>query len=83
MLSGVGLSLIHFGDRPERTVFKQTSISEMERRSECIRTSSKNIEAMGGELQIIANMSNGRIVLPSIIASHAISFPGGTARAGC
>lgn len=40
---------------------KQASISKMERRSDMyISTLSKIIEAMGGELQIIANMPNGR-----------------------
>src|SRR6266536_1352866 len=37
-------------------------ISKMERRSDMyISTLSKIIEAMGGELQIIANMPNGRV----------------------
>src|SRR5258708_3093196 len=41
---------------------KQASISKMERRSDMyISTLSKIIEAMGGELQIIANMPNGRV----------------------
>jgi transcriptional regulator with XRE-family HTH domain len=41
---------------------KQASISKMERRSDMyIGTLSKIIEAMGGELQIIANMPNGRV----------------------
>jgi DNA-binding transcriptional regulator YiaG len=40
----------------------QASISKMERRSDMyISTLSKIIEAMGGELQIIANMPNGRV----------------------
>jgi predicted transcriptional regulator len=42
--------------------FKQASISKMERRSDMyISTLSKIIEAMGGELQIVANMPNGRV----------------------
>ena len=41
---------------------KQASISKMERRSDMyISTLSKIIEAMGGELQIIAKMPNGRV----------------------
>ena len=41
---------------------RQASISKMERRSDMyISTLSKIIEAMGGELQIIANMPNGRV----------------------
>ncbi len=41
---------------------KQASISKMERRSDMyISTLSKIIEAMGGKLQIIANMPNGRV----------------------
>jgi DNA-binding transcriptional regulator YiaG len=41
---------------------KQASISKMERRSDMyISTLSKIIKAMGGELQIIANMPNGRV----------------------
>jgi len=41
---------------------KQASISKMERRSDMyISTLSKMIEAMGGELQIVANMPNGRV----------------------
>jgi len=41
---------------------KQASISKMERRSDMyISTLSKIIEAMGGELQIVANMPNGRV----------------------
>src|SRR6266436_2306095 len=41
---------------------KPASISKMERRSDMyISTLSKIIEAMGGELQIIANMPNGRV----------------------
>jgi DNA-binding transcriptional regulator YiaG len=41
---------------------KQASISKMERRSDMyISTLTKIIEAMGGELQIIANMPNGRV----------------------
>jgi predicted transcriptional regulator len=41
---------------------KQASISKMERRSDMyISTLSKIIEAMGGELQIIAQMPNGRV----------------------
>ena len=41
---------------------KQASTSKMERRSDMyISTLSKIIEAMGGELQIIANMPNGRV----------------------
>ena len=41
---------------------KQASISKMERRSDMyISTLSKIIRAMGGELQIIANMPNGRV----------------------
>ncbi len=41
---------------------KQASISKMERRSDMyISTLSKIIEAMGGELQIIANMPNGKV----------------------
>jgi transcriptional regulator with XRE-family HTH domain len=41
---------------------KQASISKVERRSDMyISTLSKIIEAMGGELQIIANMPNGRV----------------------
>jgi DNA-binding transcriptional regulator YiaG len=43
---------------------KQASISKMERRSDMyISTLSKIIEVMGGELQIIANMPNGRVQL--------------------
>jgi plasmid maintenance system antidote protein VapI len=43
---------------------KQASISKMERRSDTyVSTLSKIIEAMGGELQIIANMPNGRVQL--------------------
>jgi DNA-binding XRE family transcriptional regulator len=43
---------------------KQASISKMERRSDTyVSTLSKIIEAMGGELQIIANMPNGRVRL--------------------
>jgi predicted transcriptional regulator len=41
---------------------KQASISKMERRSDMyISTLRKIIDAMGGELQIIANMPNGRV----------------------
>jgi predicted transcriptional regulator len=41
---------------------KQASISKMERRSHIyISTLSKIIEATGGELQIIAKMSNGKV----------------------
>ena len=41
---------------------RQASISKMERRSDMyISTLSKIIEAMGGELQIIANMPNRRV----------------------
>jgi len=41
---------------------KQASISKMERRSDMyISTLSKIIEAMGGELQIIAKMPNGNV----------------------
>ena len=41
---------------------KQASISKMERRSDMyISTLSKIIEAMGGELQIVANMPNGKV----------------------
>jgi DNA-binding transcriptional regulator YiaG len=41
---------------------KQASISKMERRSDMyISTLRKIIEAMGGELQIIANMPNGKV----------------------
>jgi transcriptional regulator with XRE-family HTH domain len=41
---------------------KQASISKMERRSDMyISTLSKIIEAMGGKLQITANMPNGRV----------------------
>jgi len=41
---------------------KQASISKMERRSDMyISTLSKMIEAMGGKLQIIARMPNGRV----------------------
>ena len=41
---------------------KQASISKMERRSDMyISTLSKIIKAMGGELQIIASMPNGRV----------------------
>jgi DNA-binding XRE family transcriptional regulator len=41
---------------------KQASISKMERRSDMyISTLSKVIEAMGGELQIIAKMPNGKV----------------------
>ena len=41
---------------------KQASISKMERRSDMyISTLSKILEAMGGELQIIANMPKGRV----------------------
>jgi predicted transcriptional regulator len=41
---------------------KQAPISKMERRSDmCISTLSQIIEAMGGELQIIAKMSNGEV----------------------
>jgi DNA-binding transcriptional regulator YiaG len=40
----------------------QASISKVERRSDMyISTLSKIIEAMGGELQIIANMPNGKV----------------------
>lgn len=41
---------------------KQASISKMERRSDMyISTLSKIIEAMGGELQIVAKMPNGNV----------------------
>jgi len=41
---------------------KQASISKMERRSDMyISTLTKIIEAMGGELQIVANMPNGSV----------------------
>jgi|SRR5277367_2423810 hypothetical protein len=41
---------------------KQASISKMERRSDMyISTLSKIIEAMGGKLQIVANMPNGKV----------------------
>jgi DNA-binding transcriptional regulator YiaG len=41
---------------------KQASISKVERRSEMYISSLRRIiEAMGGELQIIANMPNGRV----------------------
>ena len=41
---------------------KQASISKVERRSDMyISTLRKIIEAMGGELQIIANMPNGTV----------------------
>jgi DNA-binding transcriptional regulator YiaG len=41
---------------------KQASISKMERRSDMyISTLRKIIEAMGGELQIIAKMPNGKV----------------------
>ena len=41
---------------------KQASISKMERRSDMyISTLSKIIQAMGGELQIIAKMPNGNV----------------------
>ena len=41
---------------------KQASISKMERRSDMyISTLSNIIRAMGGELQIIAKMPNGRV----------------------
>ncbi len=41
---------------------KQASISKMERRSDMyISTLSKIIEAMGGELQIVASMPNGKV----------------------
>ncbi len=41
---------------------KQASISKMERRADMyISTLSKIIQAMGGELQIIANMPNGKV----------------------
>lgn len=43
---------------------KQASISKMERRSDMyISTLSKIIEAMGGELQIVANMPNGKVLI--------------------
>jgi predicted transcriptional regulator len=43
---------------------KQASISKMERRSDMyISTLSKIIEAMGGELQIIAKMPNGSVYI--------------------
>src|SRR5690349_15109674 len=43
---------------------KQASISKMERRSDMyISTLSKIIEAMGGELQIAANMPNGKVLM--------------------
>ncbi|HEY0703887.1 MAG TPA: XRE family transcriptional regulator [Candidatus Acidoferrales bacterium] len=43
---------------------KQASISKMERRSDMyISTLSRVIEAMGGELQIIANMPSGRVII--------------------
>jgi len=41
---------------------RQASVSKVERRSDMyISTLRKIIEAMGGELQIIANMPNGRV----------------------
>ena len=41
---------------------KQASISKIERRSDMyLSTLRKIIEAMGGELEIIANMPNGRV----------------------
>jgi transcriptional regulator with XRE-family HTH domain len=41
---------------------RQASISKVERRSDMyISTLSKIIEAMGGQLQIIANMPHGRV----------------------
>jgi DNA-binding transcriptional regulator YiaG len=41
---------------------KQASVSKMERRSDMyISTLSKIIEAMGGELEIVAKMPNGKV----------------------
>lgn len=58
---------------------KQASISKMERRSDMyISALSKIIEAMGGELQIIANMPNNRVQIrqfTKIRRGHAATVP--------
>ena len=62
---------------------KQASISKMERRSDMyISTLSKIIEAMGGELQIIANMPNGRVQIRQFTKIRKGEFESAPTRPG-
>jgi len=62
---------------------KQASISKMERRSDMyISTLSKIIEAMGGELQIIANMPNGRVQIRQFTKMRKGEFESAPRRPG-
>src|ERR1700730_15252913 len=62
---------------------KQASISKMERRSDMyISTLSKIIEAMGGELQIIANMPNGRVKIRQFTKIRKGEFEAAATRPG-
>ena len=54
---------------------KQASISKMERRSDMyISTLSKIIEAMSGELQIIANIPNGKVQIRQFTKIRKVEF---------
>ena len=54
---------------------KQASISKMERRSDMyISTLSKIIEAMGGELQIVAKMPNGNVKIRQLQSGVEIPY---------
>src|ERR1700676_1963618 len=62
---------------------KQASISKMERRSDMyISTLSKIIEAMGGELQIVANMPNGRVQIRQFTKIRKGEFKSAPTRPG-
>ena len=60
---------------------KQASISKMERRSDMyISTLSKITEAMGGELQIIAKMPNGRVQIRQFTKIRKGELPAATVK---